>query len=121
MNRADRRRLGVKDQSHAHKLVAETAKGMAREVWDKIMTTRGDIFDRFKAQPDNDGLSTKELEEKFCSKLWPSMLDEARGVLAGMLRNPSIDPLQKQTICDALLLDNTLLRGRTRPKFEGLH
>lgn len=101
-------------QTHAHKMIAETAQKMAHEVWDAIMTSRGDIFDRFKNQPDNDGLTTAQLEEKFCSKLWPTMLDEARGALASLLASPSIDDLQKQLIYDALCLDSTLMRKGKR-------
>lgn len=98
--------------SHAHKMVAQTAQEMAKVVWDQIMTTRGDLFDiQKRAHPD---MTTAELEEHFCSRLWPTMLDEARGALAGMLRSPSIDPLQAKLIYDALRLDNTLLRGRNR-------
>lgn len=117
--RNERRQLGRGKQMHAHKLVAETAQGMAREVWDKIMTTRGDIFARWKAQPDNEGLSTKELEDKFCAKLWPTLLDEARTTLGAMLSNPSIDPLQKEQIYESLCLDSTLLRGRVRAHTVG--
>lgn len=117
--RNERRQLGTNKQTHAHKMVAETAQGMAHEVWDKIMTTRGDIFERFKNQPDNAGLTTKELETKFCAKLWPTMLDEARATLARMLTLPSTSPLQKEQIYDALRLDNTLLRGRERAHTVG--
>lgn len=113
-----RKRLGRSGQAHAHKLVAETAKGQAHEIWDAIMTSRGDIYDRFKAQhPDR---TTRELEELFVAKLWPTLLGEARATLALMLRNPHIDPLQKATIYDALLLDHTLIAGRPASRHGGL-
>lgn len=98
--------------SHAHKMVAQTAQEMAKVVWDQIMTTRGDLFDKQRAA--NPDMTTAQLEEHFCSVLWPTMLDEARGALAGMLRNPSIDHLQAQLIYDALRLDASLMRGRER-------
>lgn len=109
----NRIRLGKRGEAHAHKQVAEVAKGMAHEIFDQIMTKRGDIFDRLKAQ--NPEMSTKELEAFFVAKLYPTLLDEARAVLTGMLRDPSNSHLHSD-IYEALLLDNTLLRGRGRLK-----
>lgn len=107
----NRKRLGRNAQAHAHKMVAETAKGMAQEVWDRIMTERGDIFDRFRAAHP-ECATTQQLADLFTGRLWPTMLGEARATLALMLRNPHIDDLQKAAIYDALLLDHTLIVGR---------
>jgi hypothetical protein len=109
--KTNRIRLGKRGEAHAHKQVAEVAKKMAHEVFDQIMTKRGDIFDRLKKQ--NPEMSTKELEEFFVAKLFPTLLVEARATLAGMLRDPSNSHLHPD-IYEALLLDNTLLRGRGR-------
>ncbi len=115
-----RKRLGRSGQAHAHKLVAQTAQGQAHQIWDAIMTSRGDIYDKFKAQHP-ECTTSKELETLFVAKLWPTMLGEARATLALMLRNPHIDDLQKAAIYDALLLDHTLIVGRgPAGKFGGL-
>lgn len=109
----NRIRLGKRGEAHAHKQVAKIAQGMAHEVFDQIMTKRNDIFLRLKVQ--NPEMDTKQLESWFVAKLYPTLLNEARAVLAGMLRDPSNSHLHAD-IYEALLLDNTLLRGRGRLK-----
>jgi len=113
--KTNRIRLGKRGEAHAHKQVAEVAKSMAHEIFDQIMTKRGDIFDRLKKQ--NPEMSTKELEAFFVAKLYPTLLVEARASMAAILRDPSNSHLHPD-IYEALLLDNTLLRGRGRLKAE---
>ena len=94
---------------HVHKLVAETAQAMCHEVYDALMQ-RDDWYRQWKAQHPN--LRGPALEEAFVKKNWGKYVDAARATLASMLAKP-IDPDLKESIMSALLLDNTLLRGRT--------
>lgn len=106
----------VKRHEMAHELVAKTAVGQAHVVFDAIMTSRGDIYKKLQAKwPDAD---SAEIERRFVEELAPTLLDEARSTLAGMLASPSIDHLQKEVIYDALRLDNTLKRATGRVGVE---
>lgn len=93
---------------HAHRLVKETAVAMAHELYDAMM--RDDLwYDYWRnANPE---LGPKALEEKFVQRNLSKLIPQARATLAQMLRS-SADPELQATIYDALLLDNTLIRGR---------
>lgn len=94
---------------HAHKLVRETAVAMAHELYDTMMTDN-EWYRLWKAQwPDEDG---KQLELRFVAKNLSRLLPQARAVLAQMLRSPGTNEGMKEEIYEALVLDNTLIRGR---------
>jgi hypothetical protein len=93
---------------HAHKLIAETAVGMAHELYDTMMRDN-QWYDLWKKQ--NPGLGAKALETRFVKKNQGKLLSAARHTLAGMLAHP-IDEGLKTIIMEALMLDNTLIRGR---------
>jgi hypothetical protein len=100
-----------KPQAHVHKLIAETAQGMAHELYDTMMSDNT-WYSLWKSwHPD---ANAAQLEAAFVAKNWARLIPAARAILAGMLAQPINDVL-KQTIYDALLLDNTLKRGRNRP------
>lgn len=94
---------------HVHKMVAETAKTMCHEVYDALMQ-RNDWYALWKSQHPNLS-SSVALEEAFVRKNWGKYVDGARATLAGMLSSP-LDETLKESIMEALMLDNTLLRGR---------
>lgn len=94
---------------HAHQLVKETAVAMAHELYDHMMQDN-QWYAQWKFQhPD---LGPKALEERFIAKNLSRLLPQARATLAGMLRSTA-DPALQETIYEALVLDNTLIRGRT--------
>ena len=94
---------------HAHKLVYEQAREIAHILYDEMMTNNPQVYDEWKKQ--NPELGSKALEARFVAKTTPKCLPAARATLAGMLNLP-IDEGLKETIHEALVLDNTLLRGR---------
>lgn len=99
---------GQRRITHAHKLVAETAEAMAHEVYDALME-RNDWYRDWKRQ--NVGVGAKVLETRWVRQHKADFIEAARAQLAGMLAHP-IDPKEKEAILEALLLDNTLKRGR---------
>ena len=81
---------------------------MAHELYDHMMH-QNDWFDFWiKTHP---GMDRAQLEEAFVDKNLPVLLPQARATLAGMLTTVT-DPKLRDEIYDALVLDNTLLRGR---------
>jgi hypothetical protein len=102
-------RLPNRPSSHAHFLIKETAEAMGHELYDTMMSD--DLwYGLWKKK--NPGLSRRALEELFVKNNLSKLLPQARATLAQMLRNSS-DPVLKEQIYDALILDATLVRGRT--------
>lgn len=96
---------------HAHKLVAQTAREMCYELYDTLMGENV-WYDEWKRQ-NSDTSDRRILELRFVRKNWARLLPVARAMLAQMLTGTTDEAL-KATIYDALLLDNTLKRGRPR-------
>jgi len=94
--------------AHAHFLVADTAKQMGHELFERAMQ-QNDWYELLKKK--NPGADLQKLENQFVEKMWPTLVEEARATLVGMLRTP-IDETSKERIMEALLLDNQLVRGR---------
>lgn len=91
-------------QKMAHKMVAETAKGIAGNLYETLMGQD----EYWKAwQKQNPDCSRKELERRFIEKNWAKCLDSARATLVGLLRGPLPDHL-KEEIIDALCKDASL-------------
>jgi hypothetical protein len=103
-----------KKVSHCHKLVAQVAHDMAGAAYDELMKDNG-WYERWKAQ--HPGASARDLETAFIDKLWASMIPEARATLAQMLNGP-YSPEMKAGIHEALVLDNSLIRGRAKPALQ---
>lgn len=82
---------------HVHKVIAETAKSMAGEIYESMAESN----DWYKRNPSR---------SKFVKAVWPTLVDEARATLARMLALPGGEEL-KETIADALIKDNALQRG----------
>lgn len=101
--------------AHVHEQVREVAVGMAHEVYAELMR-RNDWYDLWK-KSNREGLSPKRLEEIWVNRHWGKFITSARATMAGMLAGPYDEGL-KEKIMDALLLDNTLVRGRKTPQFQ---
>lgn len=94
--------------AHAHKLVAETARAAAHELYDTLMSSN-EVRAAWRKQ--NEGLSERELELRFVNKNLQRCLPVARATLAMLLRQAT-DPALQSTIYEALCLDAQLVRGR---------
>lgn len=101
--------MSDRPSSHAHYLILETAEAMGHELYDTMM--RDDWwYDYWKKQ--NPGLEGKELEERFVKRNLSKLLPQARAAVTRYMVECQDESL-KQTMYEALLLDNTLIRGRT--------
>jgi hypothetical protein len=77
-----------------HKLVAETAKGMAGAVWEELCTRNNGFYALWPSQ------------EVFIRKRWQSFVQDAREQLAAMLHpnmNYAVSEQMRAEIHDALL------------------
>jgi hypothetical protein len=100
--------MNGKIQAHCHRLIADTAKAAAHELYDKLMGSN-QLFDEWKRQ--NPDASPRELERRFVARLWGKCVPVARATLARLLTQ-AIDPALKEEIYEALCDDATLSRGR---------
>lgn len=97
--------------AHCHKMIREVARAAAGELYDKVM---GDnkVFAEWKRQ--NEGATTKQLEDRFIDRNWGKCIQFARATLATMLRQNNLPEKVKEEILDALVKDASLTRGRDR-------
>lgn len=93
---------------HAHVQIADTAKGLAHELYDNLMFDNRlkEIWTR--QHPD---ATPKQLEDAFVAKHWGKCIPMARATLAHMLTT-NISEVLKASILDALIKDQTLRHGR---------
>lgn len=97
--------------AHCHKQVADIAKAIAGELYEKLM---GD--NRFWEvwQKQNPDATRKEMERRFIDLNWGKCIGEARKALVMMLKDSSVSEDTKMEIVDVLEKDASLARGRTR-------
>src|ERR1700722_12581452 len=96
---------------HCHVLLRATAIEMAGALYDEMMKDNT-IYAGWKAAcPELDPMMA---EAKFIELLWPLLVRNgaARATLARTLTSNTIDYETKMEIHSALVLDNTLVRGR---------
>lgn len=98
-------------KAHAHRLLADTAKGIAAEMFEIVMKDNA-VFDAWKAK--YPGLTTELLRRRFVAKYWPDHLEAARTALALLLRKIDGDEAKKELIVEALVLDQRFRVGRMR-------
>jgi hypothetical protein len=85
--------------AHAHKMVAETAKKMAEEVYESWASRSNEFYAEHRTL------------EQYVNSCWALYLDAARASLAQLLTT-NMDEVLKNEIHDALIKDATLRRGR---------
>jgi hypothetical protein len=85
--------------AHVHRLIAETAEGMAQEVYETWASRSNEFYAKY---PDR---------KAYVRECWPLYIDAARATLAQMLGS-NIDETLKKQIHEALIRDATLRRGR---------
>lgn len=106
-SRIERRQIRV---AHAHKRVAEVAKELTHDLFDRLMQNP-EIEAAWKARFPED--STSRLEDRFVDMYWGKAIPAARATLAGLLRSDLPEAL-KSEIFEALSNDATMTRGRSR-------
>ena len=94
---------------HAHKLVLETARAMAASLFEDLAKDNARWAEFQATWPE--GLTRAKAERMWVEGMAPKLLGEARDTLARLL-NTNLAPDLKDQIADALILDNTLRRGR---------
>lgn len=94
-------------EGHCHKLIAQVAKAMAGELYEVVMGDN-ELWETWKRN--TPGMSATQREMRFIAKNWGRCVPRARATLAGLLQT-GLDTESKETIMEALLLDNTLRRG----------
>lgn len=104
----------TKRVKHCHKLVAETAKGLANDLYEDLMG-HNELYSKWKAT--HPSLNADGLRRAFVARNWNRLVEPARTTLALMLRG-EIDNAAKEQIYEALVLDATLIRGRQRPAMQ---
>ncbi len=129
MNRHQRRAAGIRPRprrviAHAHQLVADTAKEAARELYDSLMSNnelRANWLRRCEATLALDTTDRSERAERLRMALFvdsyhgtPECIQLARATLARLLASPTVSDDHKETIMEALELDDTLALGRQR-------
>ncbi len=98
---------------HAHKLVLETARGMAEAMFEELIKKDGwlEMFARFFPPEERDRLTEDLMREAYVKKTAPHLLPEARAAIANSIPFLSTDELKAEAY-DALLLDATLVKRR---------
>lgn len=96
--------------THAHKLVRETAIGMCGELYDTMMQDN-EWYATWKRANPRIADQPRQLFAAFLARNLPRVISQARATLASMLTTTT-DPELRESIYEALCLDNTLLRGR---------
>jgi hypothetical protein len=80
---------------NAHKMVADLCEKMAQEVYEELAKRNG----FYAMHPDR---------KAFVKEAAPSLRQEARAILAGMLGDPKVSDKDKSRIHEALILDKTI-------------
>ena len=105
----------------AHKLVLETARKMAGELYDEVMSGDNEMYSGWKEMTTAKGLTAEQSQRMFVALISPKLLEPARAILAHMLSDKSKEHLHA-TIYDSMLLDNAIrasrLRANGRPKLS---
>ena len=98
----------------AHKLVLETARGMAASLYDEVMSGDNTMYSGWKEMTQKKGLTSEQSQRMFVALISPKLLEPARAILAHILADRSKEHLHA-AIYDSMLLDNTIRAGRLRP------
>lgn len=96
---------------NAHKLVAEVAIEMANELFD-VYAKENDVY---RAMRQRGEVTEKQARKTFVERVAPRLFEDARASLVACLAEPDdrVTPGMKETIYEALLLDNDLRGKRT--------
>lgn len=108
------KRRPERNAAACHQMVRDVAVGMAHETY-AVLMQRNDWYRAWREALEErsgvSGMSPDLLEKNWVNLHWGDFIEGARAQLAAMLRQPLDDGL-RDTIAEALILDNTLIRGR---------
>jgi hypothetical protein len=92
----------------AHRLIAETAVTMAQELYEEVCSGDNAMYRTYKNR------------SEFVKRIAPALKQHAKVVLAKLLTSPSVTEAEKQSIYDALIMDNELPDGTSiaRPGWQ---
>ncbi len=98
----------------AHKLVVETAREMARELYASVMRADNALYADWKSKCAE--LTPAKAEELFVELMFPKLIEPARATLAKMLGDPTLKAVH-ETLYEALTKDYLFTgarKGRAR-------
>ena len=98
----------------AHELVVRTARDMANELFDEVMSGSNDMYSGWKEAQERCGKTSAQMREMFVTLLAPKLLEPARAILAHMLGDRSFAHLH-EAIYTSIVLDNTVRAARLAP------
>ena len=98
----------------AHELVLRTARDMANELFDEVMSGNNAMYSGWKEAQEKCGKTSAQMREIFVTLLAPKLLEPARAILAHMLGNPSFAHLH-EAIYTSIVLDNAVRASRVAP------
>lgn len=98
-------------QLHAHFMVAESAREWTLALYEEVMSNNDVRAEWKRTHP---GATEQGLQAAFVKKYLYCGIAPARATLTAALRGPYDDAF-KMKIHEALVLDNTLVRGRNGP------
>ncbi len=94
---------------HAHELVVKTARDMAFELYEEVMSGQNELYAGWKNQwPD---ATPEERQRRFVELIYPKLLEPARAILAHMLSDRHLEHLH-EAIYHSIILDNAVRAGR---------
>jgi hypothetical protein len=96
---------------HAHKMIVATARAMAGEMYDQVMTQNNELYKKWKALCPE--LTPETNFKMFVDLMYPHLIHDARAILIGLLSTDITQSL-KDEIFDAIVKDNPLHIGRER-------
>ena len=98
----------------AHELVLKTARDMANELFDEVMSGSNDMYSGWKEAQERCGKTSAQMREMFVTLLAPKLLEPARAILAHMLGDKAYEHLH-ESIYTSILLDNAVRASRLTP------
>lgn len=96
---------------YAHELVASTARGMAEELFESMLSSDNEMFAEFKRESAESGIEPEAIRAAFVEMMLPKLLGQARATLATMLGQRQFAHCHEQ-IYEALLRDAVFLPAR---------
>ncbi len=96
---------------NAHRMVAETAVAMARELYGPYMAADNAMYRKMR-----ENLTERQAMAAFVARIAPLMLEEARLALTDLLSQPDteVSPLLKERIAEALVKDTDFRANRVK-------
>ncbi len=99
----------------AHELVLRTARDMANELFDEVMSGDNAMYSGWKEAQERCGKTSAEMRKIFVDLVCPKLLEPARAILAHMLGERAYAHLH-EAIYTSIVLDNAVRASRVAPQ-----